>query len=112
MGDRDERVAHNQTLFRELNERLREITETIAPGDAGALELFCECGRADCMEKIHVPALAYEAVRARAELFVVAPAHDVETVERVLERADGYWIVEKHEEEAQTARDTDPRGRG
>src|SRR5919108_6612982 len=54
VGDRDERVAHNQTLFRELNERLREITETIAPGDAGALELFCECGRAECMEKIRV----------------------------------------------------------
>jgi hypothetical protein len=111
MGEREERLARNEALFRELNERMKEISESLAPGEAiPTLEIFCECGQADCVEKLVVVFRDYEAVRAKAEQFLVADAHDIPDVERVVARATGYWVVEKHEEEATIARQTDPRG--
>jgi hypothetical protein len=110
--EREERIARNEALFRDLNERLKEITETLTPeDDATVLELFCECGSVDCMEKIRVPLEHYEGVRATPERFLIAPDHDIPEVEDVIDRPGPYWVVEKHEEEAQIARAMDPRGR-
>lgn len=110
MNEREQRIARNEALFRDLNERLKEITESLTAADSnGFLELFCECGSVDCMAKIRVPADSYERVRAVSERFLIAPGHDIPEVEGVVDRMDGYWLVEKHEEEAQIARETDPR---
>jgi hypothetical protein len=110
MTEREERIARNEALFRDLNERLKEITESLTAGDNhNTLELFCECGTLDCMEKIRVPVQTYERVRAVPERFLVAPGHDHLDVERVVERLEKYWLVEKHEEEAEIARQTNPR---
>jgi hypothetical protein len=42
-------------------------------------------------------------------LFIVAAGHEIPDVERVIRSLNGYVVVEKHEEEAQLARLTDPR---
>jgi hypothetical protein len=36
----------NQLLFREVNKRIREVTEGWGP--EGGIEFLCECGREDC----------------------------------------------------------------
>lgn len=110
MGEREERLARNEALFRELNERMKEISQSLAPGETiPALEIFCECGQVDCIEKLVVPSGEYEAVRAQPERFLVATGHEIPDVENVVEREDGYLIVEKQEEAAAIARQTDPR---
>ena len=52
-------------------------------------------------------------VRARARdslLFVVAKGHQFPDFEQVVEQADGYDVVRKHENEAaEVAEETDPR---
>ncbi len=110
MGSREDRIVRNEALFRDLNERLREISASLSPGDEpGVLEIFCECGKPDCMDKLRVRLDAYETVRERPERFFVAEGHDTPDVEDVVERASAYWVVEKHEPEAQIARAMDPR---
>ena len=43
-------------------------------------------------------------------LFAVKPGHEVEDVETVVERKDGYWVVRKAPGAPQRiARETDPR---
>jgi hypothetical protein len=51
----------------------------------------------------------YEAVRARPTRFLLKPGHWQSEVERVVEQNERFAVVEKHEEEAEIARETDPR---
>ena len=85
-----ERLARNQALFREINERI----ETIA-GDTEAVEFVCECSNPDCISTIELNVGVYERVRSNATWFVVKPDHDIPQIERVVSRDDGYAVVEK-----------------
>jgi hypothetical protein len=110
VAEREERIARNEALFRDLNERTKEIAASLTPGQSPrVLEIFCECGQTDCIEKIVVSAPEYESVRAKPEWFIVATGHEILDVEDVVSTAESYSVVEKHEEEATIARQTDPR---
>ena len=88
------RVARNEAVFREVNERIREVTAHWASEDAAAF--VCECSRADCVETLTLTVNEYESVRADPRWFVVAPDHVDLRVERVV-REDGarFVVVEK-----------------
>jgi hypothetical protein len=52
----------------------------------------------------------YEAVRAKATQFAVAPGHEIPDIERVVARQPSYFVVEKQDPDAEeVARETDPR---
>jgi hypothetical protein len=101
------RAGHNQALFREINERLRELAE--GADEPGTWN--CECTDVTCLAQIEMSLAEYDAVRARATWFVVRPDEDhvVPDVERVVRRTPGYWIVEKLGEAGDTAAVLDPR---
>jgi hypothetical protein len=108
--DREERLAKNEALFRGVNERVRELKSELA--DAGPdtlVDFICECGRSDCVEQVRLTVSEYEGVRAEPEHFVLKPGHELREVERVRSEGDRFVVVEKHEEEAAIARETDPR---
>jgi hypothetical protein len=112
MGAREERLAKNESLFREVNERVAEVAanyiEVETSGDP--VEFTCECGRADCAEPMTMTVVEYEAVRAVPTRFAIVPAHEQPEVETVVERHPTYFVVEKRQEDAQeVARETDPR---
>jgi hypothetical protein len=108
---RDERLAGNEALFREVNERVAEVaTHFLEIDTREAIGFTCECARAECAEPIPVTAAEYEAIRAESTRFAVAPGHEDPEIERIIERRPTYLIVEKRDEEAQeVARETDPR---
>jgi hypothetical protein len=85
-----ERVARNHVLFREVNERVRELLDE----SAGSAEFICECLSEDCIETLMLSVAEYERIRAHPNLFLVCSGHEVPTVERVVEETDGYKIVE------------------
>jgi hypothetical protein len=60
---RDERRARNEALFREVNERIEELSSDESEQEA-SLEVVCECGRNDCTELLEVTRAQYEAVRS------------------------------------------------
>jgi hypothetical protein len=106
--DREARIAYNESLFRQLNERLVEVLDEL-DDSANRMDIICECGRSDCAAKLTVAKDVYEGVRSHAERFLVCPGHVMPDVEVVVVARDGYEVVEKHDEEADIARATDPR---
>jgi hypothetical protein len=97
---REERIIRNEALYRELNERVREIEADMElRGLVEAepySEYFCECGLEDCMEKIRLTPEEYADARSGPKRFVILPDHLIADVERVVFRADGrFAIVEK-----------------
>jgi|SRR5438105_3276875 len=112
VGAREERLARNETLFREVNERVAEVATNFIEVETRSdpVEFTCECGRPDCTEPVAMTVVEYEAVRAVPTRFVVAPGHEQPEIETIVERHPSYVMVEKREEDAQeVARETDPR---
>jgi hypothetical protein len=106
MDAREERIARNEVLFREVNERIRELAD---PPREARIEIFCECGLDDCTERIEVRVRDYELVRAEPTRFVLREGHEISDVEDVVISPDGYLVVEKRGRLAEMARETDPR---
>jgi hypothetical protein len=108
----EERVARNEALFREFNERVADMAETFDPlgeEDALRIEFVCECGDLDCLARVELTRAAYEKVRSDPKRFVVVPGHEKTEIERVVAHGDGYFVVEKLEEAAEVAIKHDPR---
>jgi hypothetical protein len=96
MDAREARSARNEALLREVNDRIHEVGERlqVLPDDE-VLDFRCECGRPSCDEPISMTAREYEHVRSQDDRFAVVPGHEDAEIERVVERADGYVIVDK-----------------
>ena len=110
---REERAATNQTLFREINERVKELHEGFRL-DLPLGEWICECADDTCIDKVAMSANEYEAVRNNGARFFVAPSdeHVWPDVERVTVRTAKYWVVEKVGNSGAMAREADPRTAG
>jgi hypothetical protein len=112
---RETRRAKNEALFRNLNERLKELDDRLDTSFIGASardreEFFCECGRLDCMARFETTREEYEAVRAHPERFIVLEQHVDREIESVVERHGQFVVVEKRPGvPAEVARVTDPR---
>jgi AraC-like DNA-binding protein len=107
VAPREERVAKNEVLFREVNERIQEAARRA--DFQGPTVFVCECGREDCAEPIELSLEQYERVRAEPTRFAIATSHAIADVERVVEQFDRFMVVEKLELAADIARETDPR---
>lgn len=92
MDERERRIAANERVFREANERVAEAEERLG---SRVLEILCECGDASCQDALQVPAAEYERVRTDRELFLVKPGHEDLAAERVEDERDGYLVVRK-----------------
>jgi hypothetical protein len=104
--ERKERIARNETIFREVNERIEEVSAN-APGEH--VEFLCECGNRDCAEVVALARGEYEGLRADPVLFAVLPGHEIPEVEFVVAENERFLTVRKLTEEQEIARDTDPR---
>jgi hypothetical protein len=107
MTTRAERQGRNESLFREVNERIAELNQAFEVD--GRSEFLCECSREECKEPISISIEEYENVRNASTRFFVVPGHEDESVERLVERNDRYVVVEKIGEAAEEADDLDPR---
>ena len=87
-----ERLARNQAIFREVNERLRGMAEAERDGKA---DYICECSDVECTATIELMLFEYEAVRARAKTFFIVPGHERLEVERIVDETARYMVVEK-----------------
>src|SRR3954471_4080659 len=93
-------VALTQMHLRWLNERVLE-----AEHGAARMQFRCECGDPSCEEHVVLSGAGYEAVRARPTLFVPAPGHLVEAVDRLVATNERYMTVEAQGEAGMLARE-------
>jgi hypothetical protein len=101
-------MTQNETLFREVNERVQEIADAVG---GGAYEYVCECANIDCTFTIELTPAEYEAIRADSRQFVVRPLHYTPEVETLVADHDEYWIVRKTGEAGDMVEELDPRDR-
>ena len=92
MTQHDVRHARTEALFRDVNERIAETAERF---DSDTTEFVCECGDPSCAERIPTTLETYDDVREDGTQFIVAPGHEDESVEEILERAPRYNVVAK-----------------
>lgn len=91
----------------------RQVNEAIERGtrEAGSAVFVCECGKLGCTSTVELTIAAYEEVRSAFERFLVIPGHELEDIEDVIERHDGYFVVAKRDDQAVAiAAVTDDRG--
>ena len=105
---RRERAATNESLFREVNERVQELTDTFELSTE-MTDLICECAQTDCAQRIRMTASEYEAMRRVATQFAVAEGHELPDVETIVEKTNRYVIVAKIGTAAKVATELDPR---
>ena len=104
-------MGKNEALFREVNERIREVSgQALALDGDAPLQFVCECSDEGCNEAVELTVPEYEAVRAEPTHFLVAPGHVWERDdERVIREAESYMVLEKTGDAGDVAEDEDPR---
>jgi hypothetical protein len=94
VGVWEERAGRNEALFREVNENIAKL-ETRLPGVSETMPVICECARPDCTTQLHLSLDEYANVRRHPDRFIVALGHEEASVEHVVDRREGYLVVEK-----------------
>jgi hypothetical protein len=105
----DERIARNQSTFRDANERIEEAAEKHAlPGD---VPFICECAEATCSQILLLSLDEYERIRANPRHFLVAPGHAEAAGEaaHIVEEHPTWVLAEKVGRAGEIAARLDPR---
>jgi hypothetical protein len=99
-----ERLARNQALFREVNERVNGVRSPMV----SLVEFVCECSDPSCTKSLSAAPGEYEAVRGDPKRFMIARGHEIREIERVVFDNDRFLVVEKTVETGFMA-ESDPR---
>lgn len=94
--DRQRRLAHNEDVFRQVNDSIqRGQWPTWAGGTRSGVSFRCECARLGCNRLLTLSLSEYERIRADPRWFVMLAGHELPEVERVVERLGEVVVVEK-----------------
>jgi hypothetical protein len=92
VSSREERLAQNEAMFREVNEQVEARTGH-EPGEP--LTILCECASPQCATRLTLSPDEYAAVRSDPRQFAVVPGHEYLELEAVVSRNDRYEVVKK-----------------
>ena len=109
MDERERRLAQNEALFRDVNERVENVSRDSRSNVP--YEFLCECANRDCTFHISLPLSVYESVRAESTQFIVLPLHYTPEVEDLVAEEETYWVVRKTGEAGDYVTQLDPRSR-
>jgi hypothetical protein len=86
------RLAHNEELFRQVNEAREEANQG---GEDAKLAFVCECADRECAGRIEMSAGDFDRVRRSDRRYILLPGHEIPELERVVEDRGGFEVVEK-----------------
>ena len=109
MDERERRLAQNEALFKEVNERVRTVAHRLGPDVP--YEFLCECANADCTFRLVLPLEVYENIRSDPKQFVVLPLHYTPEVETLVSEDETHWVVRKTGEAGEYVEQLDRRTR-
>jgi hypothetical protein len=109
--DLAERAARNEDLRRKINEQIEPTNAAHTWFEPPMPDWLCECASEDCAKPVQMTVTEYETVRADSTHFLVAPSteHVVPGLERVVQRFERYWVIEKLGEARELAERLDER---
>ena len=103
------KLGRNELLFRQVNERLRELGEGFSVV-AERADFVCECTDERCAEQIQLTLGEYERVRSDPRWFVVVRGHERPEFEFVAwDLGERLLVVQKTDEVGDEAIAEDPR---
>jgi len=105
----ERRLAENEVIFRERNERLQKDIDQLnaMAEEAGQsdfaykndmdtpLYFYCECSDENCTQRIPVKQDDYNEIHKNRKRFVVVNGHQVVAIESIIKETADYVIVEK-----------------
>ena len=98
MPDRltQERVARNEALFRDANERIKTFAAKFELRE-DSVPFICECADRRCQEIVRLRLDDYENIRSNPRWFINVPGHQVAALgaATVVETHNEYVVVEK-----------------
>jgi hypothetical protein len=106
-GETARQIALSQALFREVNERIKEIAAGFDPAEG--FSIFCECGSSECQERIELTQTEYEHLRRMPTHFALLRGHEMPAVERIVQANDRFVTVETFDDNGVVATMLDPR---
>ena len=113
MSDDQVRAGEVESLFREVNERVRELNAKLwHVVEYGSWT--CECADPACLMRIDMTQAEYTELREQPTHFAIAPdeKHSDPEAETLVRKTDRFWVVEKRggaAEIAIRARESFPR---
>jgi hypothetical protein len=108
MGSREERIARNDSTFREANERIARYAKSHEFVEF--VPFICECATERCVTIVHLSLDEYEGVRSEPARFFVAPGHQgSEGAVSMLDDRGRYVLIEKSGHAGDVATGLDPR---
>ena len=100
MDERTRRVAENEALFRQVNERV--VGRERRPAET--FEIVCECADTQCMEHLRVTTEVYERTRSEPTDFLLKPGHAKPEYETVIDANEEFERVRKTGEAGSVAK--------
>jgi hypothetical protein len=105
--DRERRLALNEALVRDVNERINEGAQRF--DIKGRADFLCECANDGCSERIRLTIDDYNRIREESSWFFVVPGHEIPALELVVDQGEDYVFVEKTGGGRDVAQRLDPR---
>lgn len=105
---RQRRIAKNEAMFRDINERLEQGLRQVQHAPE-LQEFVCECGDRECEQLVRLTFEEYEAVRRDSRHFAVVPGHVFPDTERVLSHNERFEVIEKFGESVEVTDAADRR---
>jgi formate-nitrite transporter family protein len=108
---RASKLAANESAFRDANEKLSRAAMSYQFDQRQRVPFFCECADPGCREIVMLTLVEYEHIRAHPTWFLLVAGHeDAEAnLERIVDAAYGYAVVEKGGAAGREARRLHPR---
>jgi fructose-1,6-bisphosphatase len=104
----ERRLVENEAIFRKFNERMQkrinEISKKASDGKqyqaerstATPMYFFCECADEKCQQQIKIIPAIYNKIHEDNSQFILAPGHEIEKIEDVVDKQSDYYVVRKH----------------
>jgi hypothetical protein len=104
----ERRQIENEMIFRRANEKIGidlDAIDALHIEDGNPhlvrdvdikLHFQCECSDENCTLRIPMLLSKYKEIHTDRSTFIIIPDHEVEPIEKVIEKADGYSVVKKH----------------
>jgi hypothetical protein len=96
VDSRESRVAKNEAMYRAVNREIEHTAKELGERARDTIQVLCECGQPDCASLLSLSIAEYDRVHGEKDRFVVARGHVDVRLERVVEDADNYLVVDKH----------------
>jgi hypothetical protein len=96
MLTRQERLAQNQKMVSDANERLEDAVEQNGFDGVRPVPFLCECADIDCRGTIEITTGDYDAAHIDRDHYVILPGHPTIDGEEIVEDNLTYLVADKN----------------